>query len=132
MIAGTIIFASVTYFIMVAGYFMARFRRFHISVMVSIMVIDLFFPVYLYMTRDWVERLIEHEEIFSFLIWMHFFLVITLYVLYVLQIMAGRKILQGDEQGRTDHKGQAKVILVTRALVIMTGALLAEPVSATH
>jgi len=132
MLAGTVIFASVTYLVMVASFYLARFRRFHISVMASIMVIDLFFPIYLFMTRDWVKRLIEHEEIFSFLIWMHFFLVITLYVLYVFQIMAGREILRGDEQARPDHKGQAKGILITRALVIITGAMLAEPVSATR
>lgn len=132
MIEGTVLFASVTYMIMLGTYFLAKFRRFHVTVMASIMVTDLFFPVYLYMTHDWAKRLIDQEEIFSPLIWMHFILVITLYVLYVFQMLAGRKILQGDERSRSDHKGQAKGILVTRALVIITGALLVEPVSADH
>jgi hypothetical protein len=132
MMAGTVIFASVTYLIMVVTYYLARFRRFHVTVMASIMVIDFFFPVYLYLTHNWAKRLIDHEEIFSFLIWMHFILVLTLYVLYVFQIMAGRKILRGDEAGRSDHKAQAKGILVAKALVIITGALLVEPDAANH
>jgi len=131
MLAGTVIFACISYMIMLAGYYLSRYRRFHITVMSSIMVIDFFFPVYLYLTRDWIKRLIDHEEIFSFLIWMHFILLITLYILYVFQMMAGRKILQGDEQSRPDHRAQAKGILIAKALVIITGALLVEPESAT-
>ena len=127
MLAGTVIFVSITYLIMVATYFLHRFRRFHITVMTTIMLTDFFFPVYLYLTHDWVKRLIGHEEIFSFLIWMHFILLITLYILYIFQIQAGRKILQGDEQARADHVGQAKGILIAKALVIITGALLVEP-----
>ena len=131
MLAGTVIFVSITYLIMVATYFLHRFRRIHITVMTSIMLTDFFFPVYLYLTHDWVKRLIGHEEIFSFLIWMHFILLITLYILYIFQIQAGRKILQGDEQARADHVGQAKGILIAKALVIITGALLVEPDSPT-
>jgi len=131
MLAGSVIFVSVTYLIMVATYFLHRYRRFHITVMATIMLTDFFFPVYLYLTHDWVKRLIDHEEIFSFLIWMHFILLITLYILYVFQMQAGRKILQGDEQARADHKGQAKGILIAKALVIITGALLVEPDSPT-
>ena len=116
---------------MVATYFLHRFRRIHITVMTSIMLTDFFFPVYLYLTHDWVKRLIGHEEIFSFLIWMHFILLITLYILYIFQIQAGRKILHGDAQARADHKGQAKGILIAKALVIITGALLVEPDSPT-
>ena len=127
MIAGTVIFVSITYLIMVAAYFLHHYRRLHITVMASIMLTDFFFPVYLYLTHDWGKRLIDHEEIFSFLIWMHFILLISLYILYVFQIQAGRKILQGDEQARADHKGQAKGILIAKALVIITGALLVEP-----
>ena len=115
MIAGTVLFASVTYLIMVVTYYLARFRRFHVTVMASIMVVDFFFPVYLYLTHNWIKRLIDKQEIFSFLIWFHFILVLTLYVLYVFQIMAGRKILRGDEGGRTDHKAQAKGIIETFA-----------------
>ncbi len=127
MIPGTVLFASTTFAIMLATFFLSRVRRLHIVVMSSIMVIDLFFPVYLYMTRDWHKKLIEHGEIFSFLMWMHFILVITLYVLYVVQIQTARRILGGDDQMRRDHRAQGIGILITRGLVIFTGALLAEP-----
>lgn len=132
MIPGTVLFATATLLIMLATFFLARVRRLHIPVMVSIMVIDLFFPVYLYMTRDWHKKLIEHGEIFSFLMWMHFLLVITLYVLYVVQIQTARRLLGGDDAVRRDHRTQGIGILVTRSLVIFTGALLAEPVVALH
>ncbi|MCC6302799.1 MAG: hypothetical protein IT489_08375 [Gammaproteobacteria bacterium] len=132
MIPGTVLFASTTFAIMLATFFLSRVRRLHIVVMSSIMVIDLFFPVYLYMTRDWHKKLIEHGEIFSFLMWMHFILVITLYVLYVVQIQTARRILGGDDQMRRDHRAQGIGILITRGLVIFTGALLAEPAIAFH
>lgn len=132
MIPGTVLFASAMYVVMLAAFFCARMRRVHIPLMITIMVIDLFFPVYLYLTRDWGKRLIEQGEIFSFLIWMHFMLVITLYVLYVVQVQTARKILSGEDVAKRDHRAQGIGILVTRALVIFTGALLAEPVAAMH
>ena len=132
MIPGTVLFATTTFLVMLAAFFLARLRRIHIPVMASIMVIDLFFPVYLYMTRDWHKKLIEHGEIFSFLMWMHFMLIITLYVLYVVQIQTARRLLGGDESTRKDHRVQGIGILITRGLVIFTGALLAEPVYAIH
>lgn len=132
MVAGTIIFASATYAVMVVSFYFARVRRFHMPVMASIIVIDLFFPVYLYMTRDWGRRLLEEGEIFSFLIWMHFILVITLYLLYVVQVQTARNILGGDAKSRQDHRTQGIGILVTRGLVILTGALLAEPPSGSE
>lgn len=132
MIPGTVLFTSATFVIMLAAFFLARVRRLHIAVMSAIMVIDLFFPFYLYMTRDWHKKLIEHGEIFSFLMWMHFILVITLYVLYVVQIQTARRILGGDDDVRRDHRAQGIGILITRGLVIFTGALLAEPAIALH
>ena len=126
-LAGTVLFAAATYVLMVAAFYYSRLRRFHVPVMASIMVVDLFFPIYLFMTRDWIRRLIEEEEIFTFLIWMHLFLVIALYILYYHQILAGRRLLRGDEEARGDHRSQGRAILVTRALVITTGALLVEP-----
>lgn len=128
MIPGTVLFAATTFLIMLATFFLARLRRIHVPVMASIMVIDLFFPVYLFLTRDWHKKLIEHGEIFSFLMWMHFILVITLYVLYVVQIQTARRLLGGDDSMRKDHRTQGIGILITRGLVIFTGALLAEPV----
>ncbi|MFQ5470129.1 MAG: hypothetical protein ACE5EH_07445 [Gammaproteobacteria bacterium] len=130
MLAGTVVFASASYILMVIAFYMARFRKFHVSVMITIMLTDLFFPVYLFMTRDWYRRLIEDEEILSFLIWMHLIVIITLYMLYVVQIIAGRKILTGNAKARLDHRTQAKGILIARALVIITGALLVEPEAA--
>jgi hypothetical protein len=132
MIPGTVLFTTATLLIMLVTFFLARMRRLHVPVMVTIMTIDLFFPVYLYLTRDWHKKLIDHGEIFSFLMWMHFILVITLYVLYVVQIQTGRRILAGEDAVRKDHRAQGIGILVTRALVIFTGALLAEPVIAAH
>lgn len=129
MIPGTVLFATATFAIMLAAFFHSRMRRVHIPVMISIMVADLCFPVYLYMTRDWHKKLIEHGEIFSFLMWMHFMLVITLYVLYVVQIQTARRLLGGDDTVRKDHRTQGIGILITRGLVIFTGALLAEPVA---
>ena len=132
MIPGTVLFTTATLLIMLVTFFLARVRRLHVPVMVTIMTIDLFFPFYLYLTRDWHKKLIEHGEIFSFLMWMHFILVITLYVLYVVQIQTGRRLLAGEDTARKDHRAQGIGILVTRALVIFTGALLAEPVIASH
>jgi len=132
MIPGTVLFATTTFLIMLSAFYLARLRRLHVPVMMSVMVIDLFFPVYLYMTRDWHKKLIEHGEIFSFLMWMHFILVITLYVLYVVQIQTARRLLGGDDAVRKDHRTQGIGILIARGLVIFTGTLLAEPVVAVH
>ncbi|MCC6208077.1 MAG: hypothetical protein IT488_07985 [Gammaproteobacteria bacterium] len=129
MIPGTGLFASATFALMLAAFYHARMRRVHVPVMISIMVADLFFPIYLYMTRDWHKKLIEHGELLSFLMWMHLILVITLYVLYVVQIQTARRLLGNDESVRKDHRTQGIGILVTRGLVIFTGALLAEPVA---
>jgi len=126
MIAGTVLFAAATYLLMVAAFHGARVRRFHIPVMATIIAIDIFFPVYLYLTRDWIRRLFEQEEIFSFLIWMHLILVITLYLLYFFQVQTARRIMAGDEQARNDHHSQGKGILIVRALMITAGALLVE------
>lgn len=127
MISGTLLFVSATYVVMVWAFLWARKRYFHIPVMVSIMVIDLFFPVYLVLTKDWYRRLIEQGEILSFMIWMHFILVLSLYALYVLQIMTARKLLRGDDSVRADHRAQAKGVLIVRGLVILSSAMLIEP-----
>ena len=64
---------------------------------------------------------------------MHFILPLALYILYIFQILAARKLLQSDADteaysgARIDHRGQGKAILVVRALTIFTGALLIEP-----
>jgi hypothetical protein len=60
------------------------------------------------------------------MVWTHFGLLITLFVLYGLQATAGRRLLGGDEEARAEHKSVAKGLLLTRALVIMSGALLVQ------
>jgi undecaprenyl pyrophosphate phosphatase UppP len=115
---------------MVTAFYHARLRKFHVPVMITIMVCDLFFPVYLVMTRDWYQRLILDEDILTFGIWMHLGAVISLFVLYGVQIQAGRGLLNDsdDTRYRQDHRSQAKAILAVRALVIFTGALLVQTV----
>ena len=122
----TILVALFTYAIMLLAYFMHKHRRFHISVMVGVMLFDLLIPIYLFMARDWYTRLIEHEDILTFGVWMHFMVVIVLYILYAFQIAAARKILRGDEsaKARQEHRAQAIGILLVRAFVIITGAML--------
>lgn len=127
MLADTVIVASITYLIMLAAFYWHRFRKFHIAVMVSVMIFDLLMPFYLYANRDWKTRLIDDGDILSFLVWTHFGLLIALFVLYVIQIAAGRKLLAADMTARTEHKNVAKGILLVRALVIISGALLVQP-----
>lgn len=127
MLADTVIAASITYFIMLGAFYWHRFRKFHISVMVSVMIFDLLMPFYLYANRDWKVRLIDDGDIFSFLVWTHFGLLIALFVLYAIQIPAGRKMLKGDMSARGEHSNVAKGILLVRALVILSGALLVQP-----
>ena len=130
VMAGVVI---ATYLLMLFAFSRPQWRTFHIYTMVFIMLFDLAVPVYLFLQRDWYTRLFEHGDIASFLVWMHFILPLALYILYVFQIIAARKLLQGDVDAevysgaRIDHRGQAKAILVVRALTIFTGALLIEP-----
>ncbi len=130
MIAGTVLFVVATYFLMVAAFYHAGLRKFHVPVMITIMVCDLFFPVYLVLTRDWYQRLILDEDILTFGVWMHLGAVISLFVLYAVQIQAGHHLLKGsnDDRHRQDHRAQGKTILAVRALVIFTGALLVQAV----
>jgi len=126
MLAETVIAATLTYPIMVAGYMLRQKRRIHIPIMVSIMVFDLVMPFYLYSTRDWKTRLIDDGDILSFMVWTHFGLLIALFVLYGLQIAAGRRLLRGDVSARPEHRSIAKGLLLVRALVIASGALLVQ------
>lgn len=127
--AGTVWFVLATYALMLAAYYYARYRWFHVPVMVAMVIVDLLFPFYLYLTHDWYKRLIVHAEIFSFLIWMHFGLVLTLYALYFLQIQTARKIFGGSHEARGEHRSQAKAILLVRGLVVATALLLVDPES---
>jgi len=130
MIAGTVLFVVATYFLMLAAFYNARVRLFHVPVMASIMLCDLFFPVYLVMTRDWYQRLIIEQDLLTFGVWMHLGFVIALFVMYGVQIQAGRTLLQetADVGRKKEHRLQGIGILIVRAMVILTGALLVQSV----
>jgi hypothetical protein len=119
--------ALLSYVLMLAAYFWHRWRWFHIPAMLALLAFDVSMPVYLYLHRHWWRRLIEHQQILTFGVMMHFALWIALYVLYALQIHTARRILKGDAAARVDHHGQGKAMLLVRALVIITGAILANP-----
>ena len=123
----TVVAGTIIYLFMIAAYLKPHLRKFHISTMTVAILFDLAMPFYLYMNRDWKERLIDGGEIFTFLIWMHLGLVLTLYALYALQVSEGRKLLRGDQSARDAHRTQGRGILLTRFLVLFTGALLYEP-----
>ncbi|MBN4073796.1 hypothetical protein JYU18_00890 [bacterium AH-315-E07] len=125
--SGPVLVSIATYVLMLLAYRYHSKTWFHVPVMCAIVVYDLCMPFYLYSTRDWYRRLIEQEEIFSFMIWTHLLLLITLYVLYTLQIIAGRQLLKGDNDAREDHAAQGKGILIARAFVILTAMMLVEP-----
>lgn len=123
----TIIAALSTYPVMLAAYFLHRQRWLHIPVMLAIMVFDVAMPFYLYTHRNWWKRLVVEGDIASFLVWMHFGLLITMFVLDGMQIMTARKIVNGDQAARSDHHAQGKALLIVRGLVIVTGSILANP-----
>ena len=123
----TVVAGTVIYVLMIIAYFLPHLRTFHIGTMSTAMLFDLAMPFYLYMNRDWKERLIDGGEILNFLIWMHLGLVLTLYALYAMQINEGRRLLKGDAERRDTHRAQGRGILLARFLVLLTGALLYEP-----
>jgi len=127
MVSEALLFAFASYAVMIWAFFWAKNRFFHVPVMVAVMLIDVLFPVYLVLTKDWYRRLIEQGEILSFMIWMHFILVLVLYALYFLQFQTARKLLSGDESARAEHRNQGKGILIARGLVILSAAMLIEP-----
>jgi len=116
-----------SYLLMLAAYFLPRQRFFHIPAMLAIIIFDMGVPIYLYMHREWWQRLIEKQEILSSLVWMHFFLLIAMYVLDAIQIYTASKVLKGDQTAREEHKAHGKALLVVRGLVIVSGAMLANP-----
>jgi hypothetical protein len=126
MLSGTVIFTSITWCIMLAGFFLSRYRQLHRALMASIIAVDAAFPFYLYLTKDWGRRLFDEGVILSVLLWVHLSFVVTLYVLYVVQIQAGASLLRDENRLRKEHRAQGIGILVVRALVIFTGALLVE------
>jgi len=128
--SGALLFGITTYALMVVAFFMAKRRTLHMPVMIVAVLFDLLIPFYLVLTNDWYKRLIAQEEIFSFMIWMHFILVLTLYALYGLQIMTIKKMVNGDEAARKEHRTQGLGILIARGLVILSAAMLIDPAGA--
>ncbi|MEK6749374.1 MAG: hypothetical protein AABY83_09230 [Pseudomonadota bacterium] len=126
MINAPVIAGLLTYLLMLLAYSRPHRRYLHAPLMIGVMLFDLAMPFYLYTHRDWKTRLIDHEDILSFLVWMHIGLLVSLFFLYAMQIPAGRKLWRGDEQARPTHAAQAKGILIMRGLVLITGALLVE------
>ena len=127
MNAAPFLAAAASYAVMLVAFFAARRRWLHIPAMISVIVFDVGMPFYLYTHRNWWHRLIEQQDLFSFLVWMHFGLLITLYGLEGAQVFTARRILQGRAEARGDHRNQGKALLVVRGLVIVTGAILANP-----
>jgi len=125
LFAETTMAATFSFILMLIAYKLSHIRKFHISVMVSCIVVDVAMPFYLYFNRDWYGRLIDGGEILNFLLWMHIGLVITVYTLYVMQVIEGKKLLKGIGN-RENHHAQAKGLILARALMIFCGALLYE------
>jgi hypothetical protein len=123
----TVIASALVYLLMLFAAHMHKHRMIHIPAMSFVMIFDLLMPVYLYMNRDWEERLIDGGEILSFAISMHVGLVLTLYAMYAMQISEGRKLLRGKKKARAAHKNQAMGIMAVRLMVVLTGAILYEP-----
>lgn len=125
--SGPVLYTAATLLLMPVVIALHRRWRLHAALMGLIILGDLGMPFYLYATRDWYRRLIEGGELFGFLIWMHLALVFVLYGLYYQQVRTGRRLAAGEAGERGAHRAQARAILVTRALVFLTGALLVEP-----
>src|SRR3569832_2358150 len=70
MTAAAILEALATYGLMIVAFYLSHYQRKHVAVMAAVIVFDMLMPIYLYMNHDLYHRLIEREEIFSFLLWM--------------------------------------------------------------
>ncbi len=117
---------------MALGWMLRHRHMLHIPLMASVMLFDLVFPVYLYMTHDWIDRLIDKGELFSFAIWAHLIFVLGLYTLYVMQIQAGKQVLAGGDEARHHHHLQGRGIFLIRLFVFLSGAMLIESEAMAH
>ena len=126
LVPGTFLAAWASYALMLAAYRLHRKRTVHMSIMISVMIFDVLFPFYLYSHKHWWHRLIEQQEIFSSLVWMHAGILLVMYALYGAQIFTAMKILKGSTESRASHRSQGKVLLVVKLFAILTGMLLAH------
>ena len=122
----------ISFGVMFLAYYFRRRHKLHITLMSSVMLFDVLFPVWLYLIHDWKRRLIDDGELFSFLIWTHLFLILTLYSIYVLQVLAGRQMLAGANEAREGHRVQSRGIFIVRLFVFLSGALLIAPDSVAN
>ncbi len=102
-------------------------HRLHAAMMGILCVFDVFFPFYLYLTHNWYERLIVHKELLSFAVWAHLIFILSLYALYVLQILSGRHMLNNKKAEQQTHQMQARAFVVVRIFAFVSGVLLLEP-----
>jgi len=123
----SVVLVLCSFVVMLAAYFLRKRQGWHIALMSCVMMFDMAFPFWLYLTHDWKRRLIDEGELFSFLIWTHLFLILTLFSLYVLQIIAGRQLYAGIRAAREGHRVQSRGIFAVRVFVFLTGALLIAP-----
>ncbi len=124
--AGTVWAALLTYVLMLVAFKYAWRRTLHVPIMVGVILFDFGMPLYLYLYKEWYRRLIVENELTSFLVWIHFMMLVMMYALYVMQVKTALKILRGDNSVRMDHGVQGRALLLVRGLVIFTGALLVE------
>lgn len=124
--AGTVWAALLTYALMLAAFRYAKQRAFHVPVMIFVILFDLGMPVYLYIYKGWYRRLIVESEITSLIVWIHLMMIVMMYALYVMQVKTALRLLRRDNSARIDHGAQGRAMLLVRALVIFTGALLVE------
>jgi len=119
--------AASSYMLMLIAYKLSKYRYLHIPLMVTVLAIDLAMPFYLYQVGNWEQRLIDQEEIFSFLVWMHLGLIISVYVLFAAQIFTAVKFLRGgNADAREQHRLQGRAAIWIKALVVITGAILVK------
>ncbi len=123
----SVIIVLISFVWMGVAWYVRKRHAWHIGMMSGLMVFDVLFPVWLYLTHDWIHRLIDQGELFSFLVWTHLFLILTLYSLYGLQIQAGKQLLAKQKHARQNHRVQSRGIIVARVFVFLTGALLIAP-----
>jgi len=123
----SVMIVLISFAVLAVAWLVKKNHVLHITLMSCVMVFDMLFPVWLYSTHDWVKRLIDDGELLSFAIWAHVFLILTLYALYVLQIQAGRQLLDGQRDARPGHQLQSRGIVLVRLFVFLSGALLIAP-----
>jgi len=123
----SVMIVLISFAVMAVAWLVKKNHVLHIILMSCVMTFDVLFPIWLYLTHNWIKRLIDDGELLSFAIWTHVFLILTLYALYVLQVQAGRQLLSGDRSVRPNHLVQGRGIVIVRLFVFLSGALLIAP-----